>query len=358
MTESQKTDLSSVIRSLPESLQDLAARFARAAGELENLRNQLQTANPSEVADGLVDLSSELSAMVQEASLVQARARVESVVLKPFKLSVDEAVEIARANRLDWMNARAALVDAWRLIQFNADALQSDMSVIFSGDMGTLGRNPFKFRSETGSLRVGVQFDPPLTRLRERNNFRAQLIEYQQDRRQIIQFEDQVRQSMDAVVRQLTQLELNQEIQRQAVVIAIRRVDQTLESLREPPAPSEPGQPQAQLGETVAENLLSALEDLGGAQSNFMSVWLAHYAARMGLMRDLGIMRLDENNMWIDEPLEDALRAAEASAASYSLPPELPDAFIEEFSLDGDSAENAPVAPEDHPRREPSLLVP
>ena len=108
----------------------------------------------------------------------------------------------------------------------------------------------------------------------------------------------------------------------------------------------------------MAENLLSALEDLGGAQSNFMSVWLAHYAARMGLMRDLGIMRLDENNMWIDEPLEDSLRAAEASAVPYSLPPELPDAFIEEFSLDGDSAENAPVAPEDHPRREPSLLVP
>ena len=33
------------------------------------------------------------------------------------------AFEVARANRLDWMNIRAALVDQWRLIQFNAMAL-------------------------------------------------------------------------------------------------------------------------------------------------------------------------------------------------------------------------------------------
>ena len=33
------------------------------------------------------------------------------------------------------------------------------VNVTFSGDMGTLGNNPVRFRSTTGQLRVGVQFE-------------------------------------------------------------------------------------------------------------------------------------------------------------------------------------------------------
>ena len=61
---------------------------------------------------------------------------------------------------------------------------------------------------------------------------------------------------------------------------------------------------------------LSALRD---AQDNFMSVWLNYHAARMSLYRDLGVMRIDERGLWIDEPLEDAIRA---SADDCPLPPD------------------------------------
>jgi hypothetical protein len=55
-----------------------------------------------------------------------------------------------------------------------------------------------------------------------------------------------------------------------------------------------------------------------------MSVWLNHYAARMTLMRDLGVMRLDEYGLWIDEPLEMAERLA---AGDCPLPPPVPSRF-------------------------------
>ena len=96
---------------------------------------------------------------------------------------------------------------------------------------------------------------------------------------------------------------MNLEIQRRATAISIRRVDLTQEELNEPVPPPEPGQPAAQFGPTAATNLLSALSDLRSAQDNFMSVWLNYYATRMTLIRDLGIMQLDDTGYWIDSEI-------------------------------------------------------
>jgi hypothetical protein len=146
------------------------------------------------------------------------------------------------------------------------------------------------------------------------------LIEYQQSRRQLIQFEDGVYRNLRQILRDLEQLEVNLQIQRRAVAIAIRRVDQTRETLSKPVPPALPGQGPAQFGPTAALNLLTALSDLRNSQNNLMSVRLNYHAARLRLMRELGVMRIDENGLWIEESLESALRATEAECP---LPPEL-----------------------------------
>ena len=91
-----------------------------------------------------------------------------------------------------WMNARAALVDAWRQIRFNQDNLQSTLDVVFRGDLANRDDNPFSFDGATGRLRVGLQFDAPITRFAERNTYREALIEYQQRRREYYAFEDNI----------------------------------------------------------------------------------------------------------------------------------------------------------------------
>jgi hypothetical protein len=261
--------------------------------------------------------------------LVQARARLESVILEPVELEPQKALQIALANRLDVMNSRAALVDSWRLIAFNADALQSDLTVTLDGDMTTSGNNPVKFRGPTGSARASLQIDPPFTRLLERNNYRQALVDYGQDRRQYIQFVDGIHQTMRILLRNLRQLELNLEIQRRATAISIRRVDLTREELSAPKPPAVPGGDPITFGPTAAIDLLNALSDLRNTQNNFMSVWLNHYATRMVLERDLGIMLLDETGRWIDQGGQ---VPSPGDIEELELPPPIPSGLIEELN--------------------------
>ncbi len=101
--------------------------------------------------------------------------------------------------------------------------------------------------------------------------------------------------------------------------------------------PTVPGQTPQALGPTAAQNLLFALSDLRTTQNNLMSVWLNYLADRMRLYRELGVMRLDAEGLWVDESLEDALRGA---ASNVPLPPELPRDWL---SLGGTIARSSPV---------------
>ena len=309
-------------RRLVESLMDLETEMEEAAQLAEELRSGLTSETVVQTANGMVALASQLLNIVQELSLIQARARLESITLDPVELDSYEALAIARANRLDWMNNRANLVDTWRLIEFNANALRSQLDIRISGDMGTIRPdNPLSFRGEDSRVVAQLLWDAPLTRLIERNNFRQQLIFYQQSRRQLIRYEDGIHRNLRNILRQLELLEVNLEIQRRAVAIAIRRVDQTRENLNRPVPPPVPGEPPAQFGPTAALNLLTALSDLRASQNNLMSVWLNYYAGRMTLMRELGILQLDERGLWIDTPIELAVRM---SPEECPLPPDVP----------------------------------
>ena len=115
----------------------------------------------------------------------------------------------------------------------------------------------------------------------------------------------------------------------------------TQEELNKPVPPPEPGQAAAQFGPTAAQNLLTALSDLRNTQNNFMSVWLNYYATRMQLMRELGLMQLDEQGRWIDTPLSALERPAPEEIAT---PPAVPAEWMDETFWD-DAVES--VEPED-----------
>jgi hypothetical protein len=358
MTESEIELFDVESKKMVASLDDVERRFHEAEAAAAAVMAALETADPQATLGRIVSSLTGLGGLVQEATLIQVRARLESVTLEPVKLDPALALEIARSNRLDWMNNRAAVVDTWRLIAFNARALMSDLNVTFAGDISTQGDNPVKFRSTTGRMSAGLQYDPPFTRLLERNNYRSVLIDYQRDRRTLIQFEDSVNQTLRQSLRTLTQLEINLEIQRRAVTIAARRVDQTRETLTKPPEPSVAGQTSAaQFGPTAALNLLTAMNDLQSSQNNFMSVWLNHYATRMVLMRELGLMELDDRGIWIDVPLQEALARAETYQIE-PLPPAVPKEWLD--ALEGETlptpgGERQPIMPD---RRNLERLTP
>ncbi len=237
-----------------------------------------------------------LSSLMEQMVLVQARARLDAVTLIPVEISAIEALRIAAANRLDWMNARAGLVDQWRLIQFNANDLRSNLSLVFGGDLGTSGNNPLAFTKNNSDLRIGFQFDPPVTRIAERNVYRQSIIEYVRARRSYMAFVDAINQTLRNEVRTVKLNELNLELRRAAVLIAINQVDITTLRLRQPPAPGE----QSQLGVTAARDLVDSLGNLLNVQNDFLSVWVNYEVQRLWLDYDMGTMLLDDKGLWID----------------------------------------------------------
>ena len=305
MTDVEKKRFGRDRGQLREGLADLGQEFEEAKATLTTLRDGLSEDTKDATVRGMVVLLGDFLRLVQGSILVQARARLEAVTVETIDLTSGDAFEIALANRLDFMNARAALVDSWRLIRVNADALQSVLNVTATGNVRTGRNNPASFRAATGTLRAGVEFDAPLTRLVERNNYRESLINYQRSRRDFIQSRDSLHLGLRVLLREIEQLRTNLEIQRRAVAIAIRRVDLTRAALNAPVPPPLPGQPPAQFGPTAAINSLSALSSLRDTQNNFLNVWLTYYAARMRLSRELGVMFLDPEGRWIDPPPTD-----------------------------------------------------
>ena len=314
-----------------ESFAEVVDQMLTAAPRLAAIKSGLNADTVEATrGDALVWLK-DYQVLVEQVALGHARIRLECVTLDALQVDPLTALAVARANRVDLMNNRANLVDAWRLIAFNANALLSDLDVTVSGDLSTIGDNPAKFRGPTANARMGLEFDGPFTRLLERNNYRQSLIDYQQSRRQYIQFEDSLNTTVRQTLRQLEQLQVNLEIQRRAVGIALRRVDFTQRELSKPAAVREPGAP-PENRPTLVQNLLSAMSDLRNTQNNFMSVWLNYYATRMILMRELGIMELDNEGRWIDAPVEWSLYMP---TEAIEIPPDVPREWMEQAFPEG-----------------------
>ncbi|MEM7316199.1 MAG: TolC family protein, partial [Planctomycetota bacterium] len=278
------------ITKLTEELEELLETGDELAPEklYEEIQTKLRTTVPDEL--------NEFSATVLSITLVQARARTESATLPTIELKWYEAVEQARTNRLDWMNARAQLVDTWRTIQFTARDLESQLDISLSGGIGNVGDNPLDIRWDSGQIRFGIEFDAPITRLAERNVYRQSLIDYQRARRNFYRFEDGVAVSLRDIIRRLEINQINFELQRAAVEVAISQVELSRLRLQEPPRPNETGG----LGVNTARDLVSALQGLLGAQNDFLNVWINQEALRRFLDLDMGTMQLDGSGMWID----------------------------------------------------------
>lgn len=246
-------------------------------------------------------LAARVSATLLELSLWQARTRLHGVVLVPVRVTPETAFQVALTRRPDWMNAKAALVDTWRLIEFNANALKSNLTVNVEGDLGTTGDNPVNFSDANGVLRAGVRFDAPLTRLIERNQYRQSLIDYQQARRSVIAQRDEIHRGLRARLRQIHLDQFNLELRRLAVDVAITQTDIARLKLSEPEKPVGDGKvAAASASPTVARDLVDALQNLLQSQVTFIQVWGDYEIQRRLLDFDLGTMVLDERGLWVD----------------------------------------------------------
>ena len=242
------------------------------------------------------DLLNEIGGVVLEMLLLQASARSNAIEIDAVEINDVEAIATARCLRRDWMNARAALVDNWRAIEFFADQLESQLDLVFSGEVGNVGDNPFDLRFDTGQLRAGVRFDAPIVRLQERNDYRQALINYQQARRSFYRFEDEISRSLRQTIRNINQDKILFELNRRSIEVSIRAVELSRADLTEVPRAGQ----SSTLSDTTARDLTQAINGLTSVQNQYLNAWVEYEVLRRGLDFDLGTMELDQFGEWVD----------------------------------------------------------
>ncbi len=303
--------VNTIVSDLNGDFEKLAARLERYNQLVDGLVVQLERLSQPQPPAGMTeqqfadvirnevilasqDLLTDLADDVLSLQLIQARCRTESVVLPEILLTPAEAFEVARHNRRDWANARASLVDTWRLIEFNADDLESSLDIVFSGDVQNYGNNPLDLRTSTGRLRMGLRWDAPITRLQERNTYRQSLIEFEQARRSYYQFEDGIWQLVRGQLRQVLANQINFELGRQSVRIAAEQLElnEDIRALRDSRGMSS--------GPTAARDTISALSDLLNSQNTLLNLFVNYEVVRRSIDFDLETMQLTADGHWID----------------------------------------------------------
>ncbi|MDA8696898.1 TolC family protein [Rhodopirellula sp.] len=288
---------------LKERIPQIIQEFSETRTACDHLEMQFAEDEPANSHTRLVDLTTQFSDLLLELSLVHAEIKLQGISLLPINLEPKQALEIARENRLDWMNARSNLVDSWRKIEVVANDLRSDLDVVITGDLGTKPNHPVAFDTDYSKVRMGLQFDTPTTRLIERNRYRAALITYQQARRDYMLFEDSVEQSLRNTLRIVNLSQINLEVRRAAVRVAIAQVDIARLRLNPPVRPDQP----SRTSPTAARDLVSALTDLLNAQNDLLNVWVSYEVLRVLIEFEMGIMEIDDQGIWIDPASYDNL---------------------------------------------------
>jgi hypothetical protein len=121
------------------------------------------------------------------------------------------------------------------------------------------------------------------------------LILYQQARRTYYAFEDEINRGLRAQLRTIAQAQLDFEITRGSVFVAITRVEFAQRGLEAPP-----GLRVGRSGIASTQNLLDSLNALLASQNRITSEWVGYEILRMTLDLDLGTMELDDRGIWID----------------------------------------------------------
>jgi hypothetical protein len=222
-----------------------------------------------------------------------------------LEATLDEAyalgVQTALTNRLDLMNARAQVVDAWRQIAVTANSLQGVFNVQYDLNSGTPagGNSPFAFSGARSTNQVTFNAQLPLVRRAERNNYRAALIAYQRQRRTLMAFEDNIANDVRSDMRDLRTFAQLYRIQQRVVELGYSQVDNAQLTQFAPLSAGVTLDAAAQAA--LTQQVLTTQSNLVSAQNVLFQLWVSYQTARMSLYLDLEQMPLDDRGVWTDE---------------------------------------------------------
>jgi outer membrane protein TolC len=239
--------------------------------------------------------------------------KLRNVGLKPMSVTNSQAFKIALDHRLPLFNQVDRFEDNRRQVAIAANQLRADLdlvgetSLVNSGD--SIDYTEFNFSDVRAT--VGLQLDLPLDRLRERNQYRATLINFESATRTLGLNFDELRNLLDRRIRELKEFRQSYEIQKGAVQLARNRV--------------EGNRLRLQAGTVEFRQLSESQDALISAQNAQTSALVNYLSARLGLMVELGVLDTGSKDYWLSDNPSDI---PTLDATANPLPLFLPDSEV------------------------------
>jgi outer membrane protein TolC len=277
-----------------QAIADIRRTLSDLPDKIRRQREQLATGAVRQGWEQLLVQLREVLSLQDDLIAIQTVMRIQAIELPSFEDDEARAIEEALANRLDLMNAKARVTDAWRKVWVAANGLRAGLNVQGSVSLGAdpASGNPVAFAAQNTRYTVGLNLDLPLNRFTERNAYRASLINYQRARRAYMALEDAIRQQVRLDLRQLRIERLSFEIARQNVISAARQVESARNQILNA---------RDTTGTSSTLDILDALNALLQARNALARSYISYEQLRIRYLLDLERLRLDERGIPIDE---------------------------------------------------------
>ena len=212
-------------------------------------------------------------------------AALEEIGISQPEYTVEEAMEIALAQRLDLANTRDSLEDSARKLELAAQGLGVQLNLLGSAEVSSANKTAFdRLQFQQGAYSLGFESDLPLDRKAERNAYREALITVEQRNRSYDEDAENVKLDIREAYRDLTEKAETYRIQKIGLELARRRVEEQKLLL--------------EYGRGVIRLLLETEDALVQAENEVTSALVAHTIAKMSFFRDVGILQVKPDGMW------------------------------------------------------------
>ena len=229
--------------------------------------------------------------------------------LPQLNAAEEAAFKVALEKRLDLVNFIDRFEDSKRKINVAASALKPSLLLVSGVSLESDRPTDYtKVTWDNYKAFAGLQLDLPLDRLEQRNTYRKSFITFEVALRDLARSLDDLRDDLRSGLRQIELTRNSYEIQRVSVELADQRVESAELLL--------------QAGRIQVRDLLDAQNDQLRARNAFTAALIDHFVARLGLLRDLGVLDLQQEKFWMRSQLPSKSAKAVAAAAAASQPTE------------------------------------
>lgn len=223
-----------------------------------------------------------------ELDIIPDKAELDELIevgLVAIELSVEDAVDLALENRLDYQTDRQRVEDAERKLFIAENSLLPDLDLIGTFEIPDEGQNqPLSLDGRQREYGLRADLELPLDRKEERNAYRLALIELERRRRASEEQRDEVVREVRSSFQSLNEARLSYDIQVQSVEIAERRVDSS--------------RLQLEAGRLTVRDVTESEDALLSARNNLTGALISYLVERLRFLLAIEGLEIDDNGMW------------------------------------------------------------